>query len=178
MISQPTDRIVEKIIFHKLLKFGVVCYTEKCWNKNSNLLLPRNFCSCSTLRNSCYRWYLMNVFFRPFTWCSMHITFYGYTLHQFSSVTQSCPTLQPHKLQHARPPCPSPTPRVHPNSCASSQWCHPAFSSSVVPFSSCHQSLPASGSFPTSQFFAWGSQSIGVSVSASVLQWTPRTDLL
>ena len=69
----------------------------------------------------------------------------------FSSVAQSCPTLcDPMKSQHARPPCPSPTPGVYPNSCPSSQWCHPAISSSVVPFSSCPQSLPALGSFPMS----------------------------
>ena len=74
---------------------------------------------------------------------------------QFSSVTQSCPTLQPHELQHARPACPSPTPRVHSNSCPSSWWCHPAISSSVVPFSSCPQSLPASESFPMRQLFTW-----------------------
>ena len=86
----------------------------------------------------------------------------------FSSVAQSCPTLRPHESQHARPPCPSPTPGVHPNSCPSSWWCHPAISSSVVPFSSCPQSLPASGSFPMSQLFAWGGQSTGVSASASV----------
>ena len=78
-------------------------------------------------------------------------------------------SLWPHESQHARPPCPSPTPGVHPNSCASSRWCHPAISSSVVPFSSCPQSLPASESFPLSQLFAWGGQSIGVSASASVL---------
>ena len=78
-------------------------------------------------------------------------------------------SLQPHELQHARPPCPSPTPGVHPNSCLSSQWCHPAISSSVVPFSSCPQSLPASESFPLSQLFAWGGQSIGVSALASFL---------
>ena len=78
-------------------------------------------------------------------------------------------SLQPHESQHARPPCPSPTPGVHPNSRPSSQWCHPAISSSVVPFSSCPQSLPASESFPVSQLFAWGGQSIGASVSASVL---------
>ena len=89
--------------------------------------------------------------------------------HQFSSVAQLCPTLQPHEPQHARPPCPSPTPGVHPNSCPLSWWCHPAISSSVIPFSSCPQSLPASESFPRSQLFAWGSQSIGVSASASVL---------
>ena len=79
---------------------------------------------------------------------------------------------------HASPPCPSPTPRVHPNTCASSRWCHPAISSSVVPFSPCPQSLPASGSFPMNQCFAWGGQSIGVSASASVLpintqDWSP-----
>ena len=78
-------------------------------------------------------------------------------------------SLRPHELQHARPPCPSPTPRVHPNPCPSSRWCHPAISSSVVTFSSCPQSLPASRSFPVSQLFAWGGQSIGVSASTSVL---------
>ena len=78
-------------------------------------------------------------------------------------------SLQPHELQYARPPCPSPTPGVHPNSCPSSWWCHPAISSSVIPFSSCPQSFPGSGSFPMSQFFTWGGQSIGVSASASVL---------
>ena len=76
---------------------------------------------------------------------------------------------QPHEPQHARPPCPSPTPRVHSNSCPSSRRCHPAISSSVIPFSSCPQSLPASESFPMSQLFAWGGQSTGVSALASVL---------
>ena len=87
-------------------------------------------------------------------------------------------SLQLHELQRARPPCPSPTPRVHSNSCPSSRWCHAAMSSSVVPFSSCPQSFPASGSFPMSQLFAWGSQSIGVSLQHQSLQRTPRTDLL
>ena len=77
--------------------------------------------------------------------------------------------LWPHELQHARPPCPSPTPGVHPNPCPSSRWCYPTISSSVVPFSSCPQSLPASGSFPMIQIFASGSQIIGVSASTSVL---------
>ena len=92
--------------------------------------------------------------------------------------------LWPHDLQHARPPCPSPAPGVHSNSRPSSQWFHPAISSSVVPFSSCPQSFPASGSFPVSQLFAWGGQSIGVSASASVLpmntqDWSPlRIDWL
>ena len=87
-------------------------------------------------------------------------------------------SLQPHESQHARPPCPSPTPRVHSDSRPSNQWCHPAISSSVVPFSSYPQSLPASGSFPTSQLFAWGGQSTGVSALASFLPkksqgWSP-----
>ena len=87
-------------------------------------------------------------------------------------------SLRHHELQHTRPPCPSPTPGVHSDSCPSSQWCHPAISSSVVPFSSCPQSLPASESFPMSQLFAWGGQSTGVSASASFLPknnqgWSP-----
>ena len=86
---------------------------------------------------------------------------------QFSSVAQSWPNLRSHGLQHARPPCPSPTLGVYSNSWPSSRWCHPAISSSVVPFPSCPQSLPASGSFPMSQLFASGGQSIGVSASAS-----------
>ena len=84
---------------------------------------------------------------------------------QFSRSVMS-DSLRPHESQHARPPCPSPTPRVYSNSCPSSRWCHPAISSSVGPFSSCPLSLPASGSFPMSQLFAWGGQGIGVSASA------------
>ena len=94
-------------------------------------------------------------------------------MHTISSVQFSrsvvSDSLWPLELQHARPPCPSPTPGVHPNARPSSRWCHPAISSSVVPFSSCPQSLPASESFPRSQLFAWGGQSIGVSALASVL---------
>ena len=87
-------------------------------------------------------------------------------------------SLRPHESQHARPPCPSRTPGVYSNPCPSSRWCHPAISSSVVPFSSCPQSLQASGSFPMSQLFTSGGQSIGVSASASVLpmntqDWSP-----
>ena len=90
--------------------------------------------------------------------------------HQLSSVQFSrsvmSDSLQPRELQYSRPPCPSPTLGVHPNSCPSSRWCHPAISSSVVPFSSCPQSLPASKSFPMSQLFTWGGQSTGVSALA------------
>ena len=87
---------------------------------------------------------------------------------QFSRLFVS-DSLWPHELEHARPPCPSPAPGVYPNSCPLSRWCHPAISSSVVPLSSCPQSLPASESFPVSQLFAWGGQSIGDSASTSVL---------
>ena len=87
---------------------------------------------------------------------------------QFSSSVMS-DSLRPHESQHARPPCPSQIPRVYSNSCPLSWWCHLAISSSVIPFSSCPQSFSASGSFPKSQLFAWGGQSIGVSASASVL---------
>ena len=97
--------------------------------------------------------------------------------YQFSRSVVS-DSLRLNELQHTRPPCPSPTPRVHSNSCPSSQWCHPAISSSVVPFYSCPQSLPASESFPMSQLFAWGGQSTGLSALASSLPkntqgWSP-----
>ena len=85
-------------------------------------------------------------------------------------------SLRPHESQHARPPCPSPTPGVHSDSRPSSQWCHPAISSSVIPFSSCPQSLPASKSFPLSQVFVWGGQSTGVSASflpKNTQGWSP-----
>ena len=101
---------------------------------------------------------------------------------QFSSVQSSClvmsDSLQPHESQQVSPPCPSPTPGVYSNSCPCSWWCHPAISSFVIPFSSCPQSLPASGSFSMSQLLPWGGQSVGVSASASVLpmntqDWSP-----
>ena len=96
---------------------------------------------------------------------------YIYTM--ISSVQFSCSvtpdSLWPHGLQHTRPPCPSPTPGLYSNSCPLSRWCHPTISSSVAPFSSCHQSFPASGSFQMSQFFTSGGQTIRISASASVL---------
>ena len=122
--------------------------------------------------------------FNGLKWTQQHATLSrrddGYRMNlqfQFSHSVVSN-SLQPQELQHTRPPCPSPTPGVHSNSHPSSQWCHPAISSSVVPFSSCPQSLPASGSFPMSQLLEWGGQSIGVSASASVLlmntqDWSP-----
>ena len=101
---------------------------------------------------------------------------FSHTIQFSCSVVSN--SLWPHESQHARPPCPSLTPEVYSHSFPSSQWCHPAISSSVIPFSSCPQSLPASGSFPMSQLFAWGGQSIGVSASSTVLpvntqDWSP-----
>ena len=101
---------------------------------------------------------------------------YYYSVQFSRSVVSD--SLRPHELQHSRPPCPSPIPGVYSNSRPSSQWCHPAISSSVVPFSSCPQSLPASQSFPMSQLFTWGGQSTGVSALASFLpkntqDWSP-----
>ena len=105
------------------------------------------------------------------------LSFTYYLSVQFSHSVVS-DSLQSHEPQHVRPLCPSPTPGVHPNSRPLSRWCHPAISSSVIPFSSCPQSFPASGSFSMSQLFAPGGQSVGVSASASVLpvntqDWSP-----
>ena len=107
------------------------------------------------------RWIIRKFFLISSLWVPV-------LLSQFSCSVVS-DSLRPHESQHARPPCLSQTPGVYSNPCPLSRWCHPAISSSVVPFSSCPQSLPASGSLPMSQLFAWGCQSIGVSASASVL---------
>ena len=109
---------------------------------------------------------------------SPNLSYYiDYQFSQFSRSVMS-DSLQPHGLEHTRPPCPSATPGVYSNSCPLNQWCHPTISSSVVPFSSCPQSFPESGSFQESQFFKSGGQSVGVSASASVLpmniqDWSP-----
>ena len=109
-------------------------------------------------------------------WITLLCSWNKHIVNQFSSVTQSC--TRPHGPQHARLPCLWPTPRVHPNSCPSSLWCHPTISFSVIPFSSCPQSFPVSGFFQMSQLFASGGQSIEVSASTSVLpmntqDWSP-----
>ena len=113
----------------------------------------------------------MNKFY-----CILYLKFYCISSVQFSCSVVS-DSLRPHEQQHARPPCP-PAPRVHPNPYPLSQWCHPTISSSVVPFSSCPESFPTSGSFQMSQLFSSGGQSIGVSASTSVLpmntqDWSP-----
>ena len=116
------------------------------------------------------------VFFRVFSNFLVKMLHISFSVQFSCSVTSE--SLRPHGLQHTRPPCPSPTPRVFSNSSPSSQWCHPTFSSSVVPFSSHLQSFPVSGSFQMSQFFASGGQSIGVSASTLDLpvntqHWSP-----
>ena len=125
-----------------------------------------------------FQWLVLWISYTFLLWVFViFITFLSCPSVQFShSVVSS--SLRPHELQHTRLPCPSPTPRTYSNSRPSSQWCHPAISSSVIPFSSCPQSLPASESFPMSQFITWGGQSTGVSALASFLpkntqDWSP-----
>ena len=135
-------------------------------SKEHWLLSPRSFshllcefCCCFKFRDSIIHGKLFNIY---------------HSVHFSRSVVSD--SLQPHGLQHTRPPCPSPIPRVYPNSCPFSQWCHPTISSCVVPFSSCLQSFPASGSFQMSQFFASGGQSIGASASVlsmNIQDWFP-----
>ena len=133
------------------------------WKEISSFCIPLD----STVWISLLDWYQVNNNYYSKTNSEQQ----AWLRQLVSSVTQSYPTLdhQPHRLQHARLPCPSPTPRACSNSCPWNQWCHPAISSSVVLFSSRLQSCPASVSFPMSQFFPSGGQSIGVSASASVL---------
>jgi len=132
------------------------------WNQGSNLGLLQ-------CRQILHHWAIWEAPYNDLNACFSSVQF------SLSVVSNS---LRPHELQHTRPPCPSPTPGVHSNSRPSSQWCHPDISSSVVPFSFCPQSLPASESFPISQLFAWSGQSTGVSASASFLPkqsqgWSP-----
>ena len=143
------------------------------------------------MSKSCLLWLLLrDHFHEALCVCIKMVFFFSMSLSwvdfiiQFSSIAQSDAS-QPHVLQHARLPCPSPTPRPYSNSCPSSQSCHPTISSSVIPFSSHLQSFSASGSFPMSWFFTLGGRSIGVSASASVLpmnirDWFPLgwTDLI
>ena len=151
-----------------------------------------NFLLTSTVSPECIltnfvstNWILCFLFFFHNPNCPLSGQFCPCRIIYFKDITSiqfSCSvvsdSLWPHELQHTRPPCPSPTPGVYPNSCPSSRWCHPPISSSVIPISPCPQSLPASESFPMSQLFAWGGQSTGVSALASFLpkntqDWSP-----
>ena len=137
--------------------------------------------TCPT--NSSVSAVLPSIWQRGFVQLVQYVIAFWHTICKSFSSVQFSPSvvfdsLWPHESQHTRPPCPSPAPRVYSNSWPLSQWCHPTISSSVVPFSSCPQSLPASGSFPMSQLFAWGDQSTGVSALTSVLpmntqDWSP-----
>ena len=151
-VKNPTRQMLSQLVLQKFLQIN---HFYMCFSSNSSAL---TMCQLKLVSDS--------------SWLKS----------SFSSVQFSCSvmtdSLRPHESQHTRPPCPSPTPGVYPNSCPSSRWCHPAISSFVVPFSSWLQSLPASGSFPMSQLFTWGGQSTGVSASASVLpmntqDWSP-----
>ena len=132
-----------------------------------------------SLKNSTFKlWILFFGLVLSYTICKYEKNnhFLNWSVQFSRSVVSN--SLQSHELQHARPPCPSPSPGVHSDSRPSSPWCHPTISSSVVPFSSCPQSLPASESFPMSQLFTWGGQSTGVSALASFLpkntqDWSP-----
>ena len=117
----------------------------------------------------------LKIFLAKYLWYCffLFLIFFSGRSVQFSHLVVS-DSLRPHELQHVRPPCPSPTPGVHPNPCPLSQWCHPTISSPVIPFSSCPQSFPASGSLRMSQLFPSGGQSIGVSASTSVLPMTTQ----
>ena len=167
-----------------------------CWHNECNILMASSFRDLnSSVGIPSHSLAVLTAFLRPTWLCTPEcLSLGGYILwiykfiqlcefkKWFSSVQFShsvvSNSLQPHELQHTRPPCPSPSPRVHSNSHPSSQWCHPAISSSVVPFFSCPQSLPASESFPMSQLFTWSGQSTGVSALASFLPkntqgWSP-----
>ena len=142
------------------------------WRSSIQLAKTRRGADCGS-----YHELLIANFRLKLKYVGKTTTFWSFSSVQFSHSVVS-DSLRPHEPQHARPPCPSPTPGVHPNPCPSSWWCHPTISSSVIPFSSRLQSFPASGSFQMSQFFASGDQSIGVSASTSVLpmntqDWSP-----
>ena len=146
----------------------------------------QNLCrsKCQEIRKytTLQTWETITINLESQAWVVFFLSLQNFLIGYYHSVQFSrsvvFDSLWPHELQHTKPPCPLPAPGVYPNSCALSRWCHPAISSSVVFFSSCPQSLPASGSFPMSQLFAWGGQSIRVSASASILpmntqDWSP-----
>ena len=138
------------------------------WSCKLNIFLYWKLTSCAWNNKMIGAYYLLLFYTKWYNFIPNGSHWQGSRSDQISRSVVSN-SLRPHELQHARPPCPSPTPGVHSDSSPSSQWCHPAISSSVVPFSSFPQSLPASESFPMSQLFAWGGQSTGVSALASFL---------
>ena len=160
MSTEIFEKPLKKLLQHRITPWvnGDIWIWTRVWSLKSDILIQGKFLTYSFFPNlSCDN--------------------FGIRSDQISHSVLS-DSLRPHESQHARPPCPSPTPGVHPDSRSLSRWCHPAISSSVIPFSSCPQSLPASESFPMSQLFTWGGQSTAVSASASFLPkksqgWSP-----
>ena len=165
----PRGFPVHGILQARILEWITIPFSRgSSWPKNGiqGLLHCRQFTVWATME--------AQIVLKGLTICEALV---GSSSVQFSHSVVS-DSLWPHGLQHARPPCPSPTPGVYPNSCPLSWWCHPTISSSIVPFTSCPQSFPASGSFQMSQFFLSGAQGIGVSAPESVLpmntqDWSP-----
>ena len=160
--------------------FPISCpLTSHSFKYNLHVLILCHFCLTTKQILQCILISIDKVFFH-WTW-AVCLLFLVCMLVQFSSVQFSCSvvsdSLRPHETQHVRPPCPSPTPRVYPNSHPLSQRCHPTISSSIIPFPSCPQSFPASGSFQMSQLFKSGGQNTGVQLQHRYFKWTPRNDL-
>ena len=144
---------------------------------NSCMYTKKHFTTNCRIRIISIEMYIKNNSLKSGS-CALTTWYWGVRSNWFSSFLSIQFSLWPHEPQNPRPTWPSPAPRVHTNPCPLTRWCHPAISSSVIPFSSCPQSLPASGSFPMSQVFPWGGQSIGISASTSVLSmntqdWSP-----
>ena len=171
-LKHPTD----KLVFFFSLKYSIsVLYVAKAQCLLSGVQAWVFPLTCCVIRTSCSS--SLGFMCKVFISYSRHLSWgLGSSVHFSRSVVSN--SLRPHGLQHARPPCPSPTPRVYSNSCPSSRWCHPTISSSVGPFSSRPQSFLASGSFHMSQFFESGGQILEFQLQHQFFQWTPRTDLL
>ena len=140
-----------------------------CWNKKLGKYSWTGLFPHAIYPTSCYTSNTISHVFLPLHVLNTTSSLHFYCFHPQFSHSVMCDCLQPHEQQHAWPPCPSSTCGVYSNSCPLHWWCHPIISSSVIPFSSCLQSFPASGSFPMSQFFASAGQITGISASASVL---------
>ena len=162
----PVDYSLPGSSFHGIVQVRILEWVAISFSRASSL--PRDWTLVSCIASGfCTCWAVREAYYYHLLYENMSVFFQFSSVHFSRSVVSD--SLRPHGLQHTRPPCPSPTPGAWSNSCPSSQWCHATISSSVIHFFSCLQSFPASGSFPVSQFFASGGQSIEGSASASVL---------